>query len=68
MLRRQGAIDGISYRKPPPELPQRLDAIMVRHALFKRLGAHDPMLRGLFLALACGSGSTSRVRRHDASS
>ena len=55
-----------TYRKLPLGLPQRLDAVVVRHACLKGRGAHDPVLGTLRLAIPAGRDTPSAVRRHDA--
>ena len=56
----------ITHRKLPLRLPQRLDAVVVRHAPLKHLGAHEPVL-GRLAALATSRGALcSRVGRHGA--
>ena len=54
-----------TYGKLPLGLPQRLDAIVMRHPRLERLGAHDPLpslaavnQRPLVAAAAGSAGST----------
>jgi hypothetical protein len=55
-----------TYWELPLGLPQRLDAVVVRHARLESLRAHNPMPGTFTLAILTTSGcSLNAVRRHD---